>query len=159
MPPPLNAIDLETSPEEILRTAQATGKALGVTYRGVVTPQQAWQLWQRHPAARLVDVRTAAEWELVGRIPGAIEIQYKHHPQWTVNPNFLAEVQATVPKDALVLLICRSGHRSHEAANLLAQAGYANAFNVLEGFEGDKNTEGHRGIAAGWKAHGLPWTQ
>jgi rhodanese-related sulfurtransferase len=155
----LNALDLDTSLDDILTYAEGAGRQLGVAYRGVVTPQQAWQLWQRHPSARLVDVRTAAEWELVGRIPGAIEIPYKLYPQWSVNPDFVAAIKAAIPADAIVLLICRSGHRSHEAAALLAQAGYSSAFNVLEGFEGDKNAEGRRGIVAGWKARGLPWGQ
>ncbi len=62
-------------------------------------------------------------------------------------------------KQAPVLFICRSGGRSHNAALLATQAGYADAYNVLEGFEGDRNDEGHRNTVGGWRAAGLPWTQ
>jgi len=57
-----------------------------------------------------------------------------------------------------VLFICRSGARSHNAAMLANQAGYE-AYNVLEGFEGDRDPQGHRNTVGGWRAAGLPWVQ
>ena len=36
--------------------------------------------------------------------------------------------------------------------------GYASAFNVLHGFEGDKNAQGQR-VVNGWRVDGLPWRQ
>ena len=74
--------------------------------------------------------------------------------------HFVAEVeQLGLPKDAEILCICRSGARSASAASALTQAGYTNAWNVAEGFEGDKDASGHRGSIGGWKAAGLPWVQ
>jgi len=55
------------------------------------------------------------------------------------------------------MFLCRSGARSHHAAAAAAAAGYSSAYNILEGFEGDRDAEGHRGTVGGWKFHGLPW--
>ena len=63
------------------------------------------------------------------------------------------------PNGLLVMFICRSGGRSHNAAMLAQQAGYSEAYNVLEGFEGDRDAQGHRNTIGGWRAAGLPWTQ
>ena len=41
----------------------------------------------------------------------------------------------------------------------MTDAGFANCYNVLEGFEGDKDADGHRGTIGGWKVAGLPWIQ
>ena len=57
------------------------------------------------------------------------------------------------------MFICRSGVRSNQAAIAASESGYSNCYNVLEGFEGDKDSDGHRGIQGGWKAAGLPWVQ
>jgi len=94
---------------------------------------------------------------LIGRVPGALSIQWKLYPNWSLNPRFLAEVKACVEPTDLILLLCRSGIRSREAAELLAHEGLTNCFNILEGFEGDKNAASQR-IFAGWKARGLPWS-
>ena len=61
--------------------------------------------------------------------------------------------------DAPVMFMCRSGARSHGAAIAATQAGYPNSFNVLEGFEGDKDSNGHRSSVGGWRKAGLPWVQ
>ena len=45
------------------------------------------------------------------------------------------------------------------AAIAAAQAGWKEAYNVLEGFEGDKNAEGQRNAVGGWKFARLPWIQ
>jgi rhodanese-related sulfurtransferase len=57
------------------------------------------------------------------------------------------------------MFLCRSGVRSDAAARVAAAAGYAKAFNVVEGFEGDKDADGHRGTLGGWRKAGLPWVQ
>ena len=58
-----------------------------------------------------------------------------------------------------VLFLCRSGIRSHHAAEVATRAGYQRAFNVLEGFEGDIDESRRRGALGGWRAAGLPWEQ
>jgi rhodanese-related sulfurtransferase len=144
---------------ETLKAARERGEQLGIAYEGALLPQEAYEVLQGAPGARLVDVRTRAEWDWVGRIPGAVEIEFLTYPGSRPNPAFLAQLEQQVDKEALVLFICRSGGRSHHAAELAMQAGYTQCYNVLEGFEGDKDTAGHRNTKGGWRARGLPWTQ
>ena len=76
------------------------------------------------------------------------------------NADFVKQLEAAVPdKNTPLLFLCRSGGRSHNAAMLAMQSGYAETYNVLEGFEGDKDASGHRNTVGGWRASGLPWTQ
>ncbi len=58
-----------------------------------------------------------------------------------------------------VLLICRSGQRSLEAAQALEQDGFTDVINVLHGFEGDLDPDFHRSTLNGWRFDGLPWEQ
>ncbi len=147
------------SVEDTMQKARERGKQMGVPYEGAVTPAEAHELMRADPNARLVDVRTRAELEWVGRIPGAVEVEFLTYPGSRPNPNFMRELEEKVEKDARVMFICRSGGRSHNAAMLAMQAGYAEAFNVLEGFEGDKDANGQRNKKGGWRFGGLPWMQ
>lgn len=142
-----------------LEMAQQRGKEKNLAYSGELLPVEASLLLKSAPGAKLVDVRTKAECDWVGRIPGAIEIEWASYPGMKPNPNFLAALQQQVDKEALVLFICRSGARSHNAAQVAAQAGYTEVYNVLEGFEGDKNAEQHRNALNGWRVANLPWEQ
>lgn len=144
---------------ETLNLAFARANALGRTYKGEVSPQEAADLLRLAPGAKLVDVRTRAEWDWVGRIPGAIEIEWNQYPGGVRNPHFLAELKRQVDPEALVLFICRSGVRSIAAATAATEAGYNDCYNVLEGFEGDKDANGHRNTIGGWRKAGLPWVQ
>ncbi len=144
--------------EKILEQAHDRARLQGASYAGALLPTEAWQLVQRHPKARLVDVRTREEWHLVGTAPSSLLIEWRTYPDMERNPSFLDELKSRVAPDELVLLLCRSAVRSHEAAEFLTKRGYQHAFNVLEGFEGDKNELGQRGIT-GWKMRGLPWSQ
>jgi rhodanese-related sulfurtransferase len=148
----------EMSADDILQNARGRAKQMGLSYEGAVTPQEAHAL-THEAGAQIVDVRTRAELDWVGRIPGAVEIELLTYPGSRPNPDFLRQLEQKVPKEAMVLFICRSGGRSHNAAMMAAQAGYTDAFNVLEGFEGDKDAAGHRNTTGGWRAAGLPWTQ
>jgi rhodanese-related sulfurtransferase len=142
-----------------LEAAQERGKAKNLPYSGELLPDEAHLLLRSAPGAKLVDVRTQAERDWVGRVPGAIEIEWASYPGMKPNPNFLAALQQQVDKEALVLFLCRSGQRSHGAATVAAQAGYTEAYNILEGFEGDKNSDNQRNTVNGWRAAGLPWEQ
>ncbi len=145
--------------EDILNTAKLRGKQLGLPYAGALTPHEAHDVMQHHSAAKLVDVRTRAEWDWVGRVPGAVEVEITSYPGNRPNPAFIEELEKKVPKDALVMFLCRSGGRSHNAAGYATQAGYTNCYNVLEGFEGDRDAGGQRNKVGGWRAAGLPWSQ
>lgn len=144
--------------DSIIKKAQDRARELGLPYDGALTPQEAYELLRQTPEAKLVDVRTRAEWDWVGRIPGAVEIELVTYPGNRPNGQFVQELEQAVDKSAPVLFICRSGGRSHNAAMLALQAGYE-AYNVLEGFEGDKDAQGHRNTRGGWRASGLPWVQ
>lgn len=144
---------------EILNNAQRRAKELNLPYEGALTPQEANELMRSAPGSKLVDVRTRAEIDWVGRVPGAVEIEWATYPGMKQNPNFLAALEQQVDKEALVMFLCRSAHRSHAAAMVATQAGYADCYNILEGFEGDKNIANQRNAMNGWRIKGLPWEQ
>ena len=146
--------------ETVLAEAQRRRAELGLPYYGAVLPGEAHALLAAFPNARLIDVRTRPEWEYVGRVPGSILIEWTTYPTGARNPRFLEELQtAATDPDAPLLFYCRSGQRSDSAARAAAAAGYTMAFNMLEGFEGPKDAEGHRGTLGGWRRVGLPWVQ
>ena len=126
-------------------------------YAGDVTPQQAWQ-WVQAGQAVLVDVRTDAEREWVGRVPGAAPVAWKQWPGMAMNADFDAQLRAAVPAGTPVVLLCRSGVRSVAAARRATELGLT-AYNILEGFEGDLDGQAHRGGTSGWRLRGLPWQQ
>ncbi len=135
-------------------------------YAGDLSVQDAWALLKSDPAARLIDVRTTAEWNFVG-VPDLAElgrdvalVEWQVFPAMQVNPGFVARAgQDAADKSAPVLFLCRSGARSRSAAIAMTRAGYAKAYNIAGGFEGDLDGERHRGRKNGWKASGLPWKQ
>ncbi|MDR2637578.1 MAG: rhodanese-like domain-containing protein, partial [Zoogloeaceae bacterium] len=107
--------------------------------------------------AKLVDIRSRAELDFVGRVPGAVEIEWQQYPGGADNPYFMRQLRAQVDREALLLFLCRSGHRSDLAAAAATAAGYSACYNVLEGFEGDLDANGQRGKVGGWRLAGLPW--
>lgn len=126
-------------------------------YAGDVSPILAWQ-WVQTGEAVLVDVRTDAEREWVGYVPGAISLAWKQWPGMGMNPDFDAGLRMLKSTDKKLLMLCRSGARSIAAAKRATEQG-CEAYNVLEGFEGDPDGAGHRGQTGGWRHHGLPWRQ
>lgn len=145
--------------EETLQRARQRANEMRLPYEGALTPAEAHAVLQKMPDARLVDVRTKAELDWVGRIPGAVEVELVGYPGGRPNGDFMKELEERVDREAPVLFICRSGARSHNAASMAQQAGFAECYNVLEGFEGDKDESGHRNNKGGWRHAGLPWTQ
>ncbi len=147
------------TPQEILATARQRALETKLPYEGALLPDEAHALMQQHPGAKLIDVRTRAETEWVGAIPGSMQIEWNTWPGGFRNLNFIAQLEAVIAQDAYLMFLCRSGVRSHQAAIAARDAGYAHAFNVLQGFEGDKDANGQRNKLGGWRAAGLPWTQ
>lgn len=144
---------------EILALAKARATDANLPYAGALTPQEAWELLQLIPEARLVDVRTSAEWNWVGRVANSVEIEWMQWPANQPNPNFLAQLTQQVDKEAVVMFLCRSGVRSKKAATVATEAGYTSAYDILEGFEGDLDANKHRNRIGGWRFAGLPWVQ
>lgn len=126
-------------------------------YAGNVSPELAFQWWQAGQAV-LIDVRTDAEREWVGFVPGAVALAWKQWPGMAMNPAFDQKLQAAVPAGMKALMLCRSGVRSVAAARRAAELGIE-AYNILEGFEGDPDAQAHRGMLGGWRRRGLPWKQ
>jgi rhodanese-related sulfurtransferase len=145
---------------EILSTAQQRAQSSGLPYEGALLPDEAAEVLVLAPGSRLIDVRSRAELDLVGLIPGAAHVEWMSYPGWHPNPHFLSQLKQSVDSEALALFICRNGQRSHRAAEAATLAGYRDCYNVLEGFEGDLDKQtGQRGKQAGWKSRGLPWRQ
>ncbi len=126
-------------------------------YAGDVPAPLAWQ-WVQAGQAVLVDVRTDAEREWVGFVPGAVALAWKQWPGMAMNPAFDAGLQAAAAGGHKLVLLCRSGVRSIAAAKRATELGLE-AYNILEGFEGDPDGDAHRGQRGGWRFHGLPWRQ
>ena len=144
---------------ELLNLAAARAKDMDLPYSGALTPREAFEVLQLAPGARLVDVRTRAEWDWVGRVPNALEIEWFSYPGSVPNAHFIDELKHSLPTESPVLFMCRSGARSSAAAKAATTAGFINCYNVLEGFEGDPNEQAHRGQRGGWRYRGLPWRQ
>ncbi|WP_189357469.1 rhodanese-like domain-containing protein [Undibacterium squillarum] len=151
------------SAQEILSHASARATEQQLPYAGAVTPEEAWNLLQQDPSVILIDVRTQAERDWIGKVSvpeqqhGAV--QWSLYPGGTPNPAFLSQLKETVPdKQRCIVFLCRSGVRSRHAAKAATEAGYTQCFDILEGFEGDKDTAGHRKTVGGWCFRQLPWT-
>ena len=136
-----------------------------MSYAGDLTPQQAWDKLAAESEAVLVDCRTQAEWSYVG-VPDVsglgkrtVFVEWVDFPHGRLNERFVDQLRAAgVADQTPVLFLCRSGHRSIGAAEAATAAGIGQAYNILEGFEGALDADGHRG-GAGWRADGLPWRQ
>ena len=131
-----------------------------------VSPRATYEALTADKTARLVDVRTEAEWAFVG-LPdlGAsgqdpVLIPWQVYPAMQVNAGFVDHLrQAGLTPENKLYFLCRSGVRSVAAARAAAAAGFGQVFNISDGFEGPPDENGHRGTVAGWKAEELPWAQ
>lgn len=147
--------------EELLTIAKQRGVANSWPYRGAVTPTEACQLAMEDPRVMLVDVRTNAERDWIGRvmIPDSkhAAVQWTLYPGAHPNTQFVEQLRNAADSNAILLFLCRSGVRSRHAAKLATESGFAHCFDILEGFEGDRDAAGHRKSIGGWCYAGLPW--
>ena len=143
---------------QLLARAQKRAEENGLPYSGALTPHEVYDVLQKTEYAILVDVRTHAELELVGKVPGVINIEWAFYPGMVANADFAAHLEMQVDKEALVIFMCRTGGRSHHAAALASTLGFTEAYNMLEGFEGEANAERQRTLINGWRHAGLPWS-
>ena len=140
----------ESEAEAILARACERARRMGLGYAGAVTPREAYEL-REEGEALIVDVRTPPEWQFVGHVPDAPLIEWPRDGERAALQAFVNAIRARFDPSARLLLICRSGVRSHYAAQLAAHAGFGSVYNVLEGFEGED------GAGNGWRNAGLPW--
>lgn len=147
-------------------SAVQASDTLVLHYAGDVSPAEAWEQLSARADAVLIDVRTQPEWTFSG-LPNLRSIgknthtlSWKIYPTMEVNPQFVASLAGAVTnKNAPLYFLCKTGGRSLDAAIAMTQAGYSQCYNVTHGFEGDRDSHGHRGTANGWKASNLPWEQ
>lgn len=136
------------------------------TYAGDISPRDSWEKLSQSPDARLVDVRTQAEWQFVG-VPDLSSLEkqpllvsWQVFPTMARNEAFAQQLAAQGITTATPLyFLCRSGVRSKAAAELMTSLGYGQCWNISDGFEGPLDGARHRGGQSGWKASGLPWMQ
>jgi rhodanese-related sulfurtransferase len=152
---PFACLDLYLMTSPTMPTLPALQAATG--YAGDVSPEQAWA-WVQSGEAEIVDVRTDAERAWVGFVPGAHALAWKQWPSMAMNPGFDAGIQTLGAGGKKLVLLCRSGVRSIAAAQRATELG-VQAYNILEGFEGDPDDQAHRGVHGGWRVRGLPWQQ
>jgi rhodanese-related sulfurtransferase len=150
-----------TDTANILALARQRAQSAQHPYSGAVTPQEAHALLQSDPRTKIIDVRTDAERDWVGRVAvpesQLASVQWNLYPGSQPNPDFLHQLEQVADKNDVLLFLCRSGVRSRHAAKRATEAGFTQCFDILEGFEGDKDAEGHRKTVGGWCKAGLPW--
>ncbi len=148
---------MPTRNEAVLTAAAQRARDANAPLAGLLTPAEAWALFNAGEI-ELVDTRTTAERDLIGYVPGSVAIEWYDYPAKKRNDGFLDQLRAKVNPARAVAFLCRSGVRSNHAAVLATANGYAAAYNILEGFEGDRNAQGQR-VINGWKVADLPWRQ
>lgn len=132
-----------------------------------LSPREAWDMMQADPSVTLIDVRSDMEFLMIGHPRGAVNVAWIDAPNWTVNEAFVANVRKALlgrvasqgRQTQPLLLICRSGNRSADAALALEQEGLTHVYVVKGGFEGPLDDEHHRNTVSGWRHAGLPWEQ
>ncbi len=150
-----------TDTHAIFQQARERQQQAGLPYAGAVTPEEALALLAADPRIKLVDVRTQAERDWIGRVaipePQHLAVHWSLYPGGAKNPDFLDQLSQQASPDQVLLMLCRSGVRSRFAAEAATAAGFAHCYDILEGFEGDRDGAGHRKSIGGWCKAGLPW--
>ncbi len=152
-----DSLEQASLPEQIFDLASVRRVEFELDYAGAITPPEAWRLVQNR-AAVLIDVRTAPEYKFVGRVPHSVNVEW-HGEDPAPRAKFVDELRRIADPDAPLLFLCRSAVRSDAAAAAAAEAGFARVYNVLEGFEGQRDAAQQRGKIDGWRRAGLPWIQ
>ena len=139
-----------------------------------VTAKEAYEQWTAAPEkVKIIDVRTPEEYLFVGHPEMAYHVPLAFQTyQWDAekrrlpmkpNPDFVSQVKEIARPSDTLLVICRSGGRSAQAVNRLAEAGFKKVYSIIDGMEGDvvedpgSVFQGQR-MKNGWKNSGLPWT-
>lgn len=133
-----------------------------------ITPVEAWDILQSGTDVVILDVRSTMEFHYVGHPLGAVHVPLKEPPGWETDSEFVEKVRHALrgkcpeggrTEDLTILSLCRSGQRSMTAAQLLEAQGFTSVYNILEGFEGDRDGSNHRNTINGWRVRQLPWEQ
>lgn len=158
-------------PESNLNLPKGKQTVLGL----YLTAKEAYEKWKAAPdSVKIIDVRTPEEYLFVGhptmawKIPVAVQI-YEWDPDkqnfpMKPLPDFVSRCRQVANPDDTLMLMCRSGGRSAVAVNMLAQAGFKDVYNIVDGMEGDVNSDSDsvaqaQPLLSGWKNSGCPWTK
>ena len=106
-----------------------------------IPPRAAWQALQDSPEARLVDVRTDAEWNFVG-IPDLsamgqepVLIPWQVYPTMRVDAGFIEHLRGVgLTPEHHLYFICRTGGRSLAAAQAAQAAGFVHAYILTQAY-------------------------
>lgn len=139
-----------------------------------LTAAEAYEKWRADPEhIKVLDVRTTEEYLFVGHAPMAWNVPLMSQTyQWNAdkqsfamqpNPDFVSQVMEFAGPTDTLLVMCRSGGRSAMAVNTLAEAGFTNVYQIVDGMEGDVITDPEsvfkgQHLMNGWKNSGNPWT-
>jgi rhodanese-related sulfurtransferase len=131
-----------------------------------IKAKESWLELENNQNSALIDVRTSAEFNFVG-FPDLENAAATYHqipimefPHMSFQDDFIENMQKQITdKSKKLYFICRSGARSQRAAVMALEAGYEDASNISDGFEGDNNDAGQRSKINGWKFANLPWRQ
>ena len=135
-----------------------------------LTAKEAYSMWQANPEEVIIlDTRTLEELLFVGHPPMAWRVPVasqnytwdEDKKQYGMTPlfDFATRVAEIANSDTKLLVMCRSGGRSAIACNMLAQAGFTNVYNIIDGMEGDGHGDSESTPMGGWKNSGCPWTK
>jgi rhodanese-related sulfurtransferase len=137
-----------------------------------ISSDDAYEMATTDANAYILDIRSEAEWIYVGH-PGpnrqdegedlagkVVNISYKIWKKklFIENPSFVSDVKDLFEdKENIILIVmCRSGKRSKDAASALEVAGYINVYNMTTGFQGERDQYGYRTLN-GWVIDELPY--
>ena len=133
-----------------------------------ISPVDAHKLLEKNKKATLIDVRSSMEYDYVGHPVGALPVPVKQPPDWETMPDFIERLQQALSErlgqaagfeSIPLLMLCRSGKRSELAATLAEESGFTDVYNIIDGFESDKDQRGRRSTLNGCRFHQLPWEQ
>lgn len=138
-------------------------------YTKDISPKECWEMLEKQDAI-LIDVRTKEECIFVGTpklqesMKPIIFHPWQNYPKMNIAPDYATTLEGKIEdidgnKSSALCFLCRSGGRSKHAASAMFANGYEKCFNIVGGFEGDKNENDHRNTKNCWKYDGLPWLQ
>lgn len=168
----LNWVAVAAASDEALKPELADYKQ--TTLGLYVTAAEAYEKWKAEPdSITVLDVRTLEEYIFVGHATMSQNIPlYYQTDDWNAergrynmqpNPDFVSQVKQVASTGDTILVMCRSGGRGAMAVNQLAEAGFSQVYNIVDGMEGDAVDDeesvfqGQR-LKNGWKNSGLPWS-
>lgn len=150
-------IDFSNHPSHILLEKAYRQTAFNVPS---LKPDEAFKLLTEYENALLIDVRTQAEIDWVGK--PLINKQQYLHIEWLIYPGSMQNKQfmqafSAISKTQVLLILCRSGIRSKMATEQLLANDFKWVIDIADGFEGQRDANGHRKTLNGWCFLNLPW--